>query len=517
MKLAISLIVALCLTASSALQARQLTVLPAYLIGSPPLTLQKKTNKLSDELAKLAAFHIKENYNVAISDFSELQNYQRSAGLNLKKHFGREDILRVCRGVDTEYVLRSELDFQANILSTEVYNCGGYLLVKKEGSMGKQVLLDYKRHIVYATNFLPPTRKISNHKLVRSLTEITLVLDLSGSFIKEILELRPTIISYLEKDTISVKLLLVGKKQSRYISSPQKIKQALQNLPLGGEVTPDQMANALYKIPGLRNKKQTKTLRQVYIFTDIPTQRGNIYAYQNSLQSLKYAGYKIRVFTNSSNPQAYLRLHANIAAISGKPLQNVIYYKTIGTNRGYRTLYLHDNRLYYDSSRYVRADSIRTATLQEISQRKIKSKVNNLHPNNIDLIYSQITGEKILERKRGKTNISYLFRKAIGENERVAQGGSRKVLLKSAGISFWIYMPQVRRDLLNQKITLYSTFYRTSSNGTGIMNVPEDTYITQNSPPKLLIYTVKEISRHLHSKKVDVLNGFIEGIVLRIK
>lgn len=490
--------------------------MPSYIIGKPPQGIAQQTQQVATEISKLGAFFTREKFNITITDFDEVSKFIKTANFNLNRHLGKKQVLRVCRALASQYVVRTEVDFQSHSFMTEIYNCGGYLVSQKEDLWQGDFSDDYRKHILTTANFLPPAPLEKIQQYMEKVAQITIVLDLSGSYIIEARQLQKIILRLVKKEKKDLKVLLVGSQKSQYLNTRKKILSALNNLSIGGEISPQQMANALFKIPDI-NSLSGHSHRKILIFTDLPLTRKNSHTYQNALQALKYSGYKITVYSNSFNHPQVNRLHASIASLSGNPLNQSISYRTIGTNTGFKTLFLHKNKLYYNQTGKVRAQDIRIDNLTILNPRKIQMLVDHLHPNNMVEIYRQITGEKILEQRRLYTNIGYLFQQALRKNTPRYGQKYKKVLVKSQGTSFWLRIQPGISIPKNQKLTFRSVFYQDKNNGLGIGNIAEKTSIAEKNIPQLIHFNIQQISQYLRTDHHNRLDCFVSGYVLEVK
>lgn len=494
-----------------------LAFFPVHVNGDLPAEW-KNEEKLDYKLSSLFSFYARDNFVIEVADVSKLQQWMEAGKVLRGKKLERSTISGICQGLDVSYVVWSELDFvKRPYLVTELYNCSGTVINRKEGFLYGEIYSDLEDSLKTLLQMFPPRlKKELSSESKESKKELIFALDLSGSFMREIQAIRPYIRKVIRNQNIPVGLLLFGPAGTTYISptyETKKIEEALKAIRYGGEVTANHIINGLHKLRGSAAGLEG----EVILLTDVKLKSSEIYNLQSGILSVKQLGYSIKIVSNSSGNNQSLRALKRAAGASGTPLQAITSFKKVGTNKGYRMIFLKDNQIYFNKRSGVNPGIIDTNNLESIEESRIYAYADYPHPNNMVAIYSKVTGEKILEVGNLQSDVSFLL-----ENLTRSLFGSdlqswKKVLIKTGHYSSWIYLGSIQPSLVGKLVTFKTTFQVDKTSSSGYTNVPSDTHLHSGEIPELLLLKPSEIRSYLKTHSGKKLSCFIKGTVLEIR
>lgn len=500
------------------LLSREISFLPAYIIGEAPAFLQKKDN-VSEGMADLLSFYARENFEVDATDSDKIRNYLESIEETPEKKPGKDLITAICAEFDSDYVVKSEIDFSGDVvIQTTTFNCKGRAIYSSESVIQGDFYLGMERHAVKTFTYLSPKRKKAREIYKEEELELVYVLDLSGSVAKDSEAVLKYISSLLGQD-ISIGLVLVGEKDVKVIKPSRehsRLREEIPRIRFGGEVNIEHLSSSLIKIKGELLFSTAKNRRMI-LFTDAQSREGDPYKLVSTLQSVAQIGFQTFLVTGSFFDFKMSGIYRKAARSTGQDLQQVLHYVKVGTMKGYKTLYLYDRRVYIDSTGKLNPADLELKELTQIPEGSVYKLVSFPHPNNLVEIFSGYSGEKIIEKGQISSNImnvmDRLTNQSTGDTGRVY----RKVLVKVQNHSFWIQVKSAPEQFLNQEVGIRAVFRKQFSNSMGYTNVPDETYVYSENVPRLLILEPSEIKNYLSNTNKDTITCFIRGKVLEIK
>lgn len=117
---------------STTLFAREVTFLPAYVVGEEPPALKKKDN-LSTGVSELIAYYANENFIVEVSDPDKVKTFVNELGEEMDRKPSSVLLNGVCEEFSSDFIVKTEINFESNIsILSEVYNCRGKVVASNE-------------------------------------------------------------------------------------------------------------------------------------------------------------------------------------------------------------------------------------------------------------------------------------------------------------------------------------------------------------------------------------------------
>lgn len=497
---------------------REISFLPAYIIGESPVFLQKKDN-VSEGLADLLSFYAKENFEVDTTDSDKIRNYLESLEETPEKKPGKDLITGICAEFDSDYVVKSEIDFSGEaVINTTTYNCKGKSIYNSESVIQGDFYLGIEKHAVKTFTYLSPKRKKGREIYKEEELEIVYALDLSGSVAKDSEAVLKYISSLLGQD-ISVGLVLVGEKEVKVIKPSRdhsRLREELPRIRYGGEVNIEQLSSSLIKVKGDLVFSSAKN-RRFILFTDAQAREGDPYKLVSTLQSVAQIGFQTFLVTGSYFDFKMSGIYRKAARSTGQDLQQVLHYVKVGTMKGYKTLYLYDRRVYIDNTGKLNPADLDLKELTQIPEGSVYKLVSFPHPNNLVEIFTGYSGEKVIEKGLISSNIMNVIDRLTNQSSGDSGKVYRKVLVKVLNQSFWIQMKSASEKYLNQEVGIRAVFRKQFNNSMGYTNVPDETYVYSENVPRLLILEPTEIKNYLSNTNKDIVTCFVKGKILEIK
>ena len=149
---------------SNKLDAREISFIPSYVIGESPIFLQKKDN-VSEGLADLVAFYAKENFEIDVTDSDKVRNYIESQEEAPDKKPSRELISGLCGEFESDYIVKSEIDFSGDpVIQTVTFNCKGKPIYTTESVLQGDFYLGIEKHVIKTFSYLTPKKKKNKDK-----------------------------------------------------------------------------------------------------------------------------------------------------------------------------------------------------------------------------------------------------------------------------------------------------------------------------------------------------------------
>ena len=503
---------------SNKLEAREISFIPSYVIGESPLFLQKKDN-VSEGLADLIAFYAKENFEIDVTDSDKVRNYIESQEETPDKKPSRELISGICGEFESDYIVKSEIDFSGDpVIQTVTFNCKGKPIYTTESVLQGDFYLGIEKHVIKTFSYLTPKKKKNKEIYKEEDIEIVYAIDLSGSFAKD----AQTLISYIKGllgSDMSIGLVLLGDKNVKVIKPSrdhEKLREELNRIRFGGELNIEQLSASLIKSKvdlAFGNHKN----RRFILYTDATAQEGDPYKLVSTLQSVAQLGFQTFLVTGSYFDFKMTGIYRKAARSTAQDLQQIMHYVKIGTMKGYKTIYLYDRKVYVDQTGKINPGDLDLKELTQIPEGSIYKMVSFPHPNNLIDIFVGYTGEKVIEQGQLSSNISTVTDRLTNQSTRDSGRMSKKVLIKVGNKSIWLQMKNISEQNLNQEVGIRAVFRKQFNSAIGYINVPEETVVYADNVPLLLVLETVEIKNYLYNSNKDFVTCFLKGKILEIK
>lgn len=502
----------------SGIQSREISFLPSYIIGESPAFLQKKDN-VSEGLADLLSFYAKENFEVDTTDSDKIRNYLESLEETPEKKPAKELITGLCAEFDSDYVVKSEIDFSGDVvIQTTTFNCKGRAIYTTESVIRGDFYFGMEKHAQKTFTYLNPKRKKGREIYKEEEVEIVYALDLSGSVAKDSESILKYIQSILGAD-MSIGLVLLGEKDVKVIKPSRdhsRLREELPRIRFGGEVTIEQLSSSLIRSKSDLLFSSSKN-RRFILFTDAQARESDPYKLVSTLQSVAQMGFQTFLVSGSYFDFKMNGIYRKAARSTGQDLQQVMHYVKVGTMKGYKTLYLYDRKVYIDPTGRLNPSDLDLRGLSQIPEGTVYKLVSFPHPNNLVEIFTGYTGEKILEKGEISSNITGVLDRLTNQSSVDFGKVYRKVLVKVKNQSFWIQMKTNPEQYLNQEVGIRAVFRKQFNQSMGYANVPDETTIYSDNVPLLLILEPTEIKNYLYNTNKDAVTCFIKGKIIEIK
>lgn len=512
------LILGIILVSSNEIQAREVSFIPSYIIGESPVFLQKKDN-VSEGLADLVAFYTKENFEVDVTDSDKVRNYIESLEETPDKKPSRELISGICGEFESDYIVKSEIDFSGDpVIQTVTFNCKGKPIYTTESVLQGDFYLGIEKHVIKTFSFLTPKKKKNKEIYKEEDIEIVYAIDLSGSFAKDAQSVITYIKGLLGAD-ISIGLVLLGEKNVKVLKPSrdhERLRDELSRIRFGGELNIEQLSASLIKSKvdlAFGNHKN----RRFILFTDATAQEGDPYKLVSTLQSVAQLGFQPFLVTGSYFDFKMMGIYRKAARSTAQDLQQIMHFIKIGTMKGYKTIYLYDRKVYVDPTGKLNPSDLDLRELAQIPEGSIYKLVSFPHPNNLVDIFIGYTGEKVIEQGQISSNVAGVADRLTNQTTRELGRMSRKVLVKVGNKSIWLQMKSISEKTLNQEVGIKAVFRKQFNSAIGYTNVPEETVVYSENVPLLLVLEPVEIKNYLYNSNKDFVTCFLKGKILEIK
>lgn len=514
----IGLIIILFLTPG--IYSREITFLPAYVSGEEPESLKRKEDRLGEGIAELGAFYLEDNFNAEITDFHKLLNYIESLDEPMDRKPTRRLINSICSEFDSDYVARTEIDFGKTIaVLTEVYNCKGRIIASHETSIQAGFYTSFEKHIKKTLNFLPEKEKTDYSKFFNSSQEIVYLVDFSGSFSNEVKSFKTYLESIYSTNNLSLGIVGVN-NQKIHIVPPtvdhSKIREELAREKFSGEVGMDSLVLGILKARTILGKSNA-TRKKFVILTDSKEKSGSEYSYFSAVQGISALSYKVYIVTGSYFDHKTLNIHKKAARNAGSELFQLTHYQKVGTTNGFKTIYLNDRNIYFDSSARMNPKDLDFKELNKIDDDQIYSRVDFPHPDNMASLYSEIYNQKIIEKSEIKSNINEILDSIYNIGSINYHQDSRKALIKVQKSSIWLNVKEANDNLLDKFVSYRATFILDPMNTSGFSNIPDETTLYEENVPGLLVMNPSEIRTYMTANRLKSFSCFIRGKVVEVK
>lgn len=512
------IVTGLFLVSFSELMAREISFLPTYIIGDSPVYLQKKDN-VSEGLSDLIAFYAKENFEVDASDSDKLRNFLESMEETPEKKASKELISGVCGEFDSDYVVKSEMDFSGDpVIQTITYNCKGKPIYTTESVLQGDFYLGIEKHVLKTFTYLSPKRKKSRDKYKDENIELVYAIDLSGSLAKDAETLLGYIKGLIGSDT-SIGLVLIGDKDVKVVKPSrdhEKLKAEIGRIRFGGEISIEKLTSSLIKVKGELAFGTNKNRRFILV-TDAQAGDGDPYKLVSTLQSIAQIGFQTFLVTGSYFDYKMTGTYRKAARSTGQDLQQIMHFIKVGTMKGYKTIYLYDRKVYIDPTGKINPSDLDFKELIQIPEGTLYKLVSFPHPNNLVDLFIGYTGEKVIEQGQVSSNISAVVDRLTNESTKEIGKVNRKVLIKVGGKSIWMPMKAISEQYIDQDVGIRAVFKKQFNNSNGYTNIPEETVVYKDTVPLLLVLEPNEIKNYLYNSNKDFIVCFIKGKILEIK
>ena len=500
------------------LSAREISFLPSYVIGEVPSHLKQKDNP-SEGISELLAFYAKENYEVETTDFDSLRNFLESLEDETGRKPSKNKINSVCSEFEPDYLVYSEIDFDArgNIYS-EIYNCKGRLLYKLESLLEKDFYMGMENHAKKLFSFLNPRISQTEFQYEQQ-TEIIFAVDTSGSISKEASQVLEYIDRILGRSNLKLGLIFISKKNYKLIrptENPEKLRQELKQIRFSGEVSLGDLGTWLLKLTNELNLN-TNIPKKFILLTDAKTGNTDNYKFITALQNLARFGFQVHILTGSYYDSKDASIYIKAAKASGGNLHQISHFQVLGTTKGTYSLFLKERKLYYQTGRIENIQDFQVEEAEVLKDTQVFSLVSYLHPSNMSEVFSKLMEVKIIQAETIQSNILALTDKIVSGSSFSLVKNFPKVLVKVGNQSIWLQLREVKDEWLNKDISFKVRFKKDNYSSLGFSNIPEESYPYKDSVPLLLSLNVKEIQKFFLETKKTSLVCFVSGKVLEIK
>lgn len=502
---------------NTTLFAREVTFLPAYVVGEEPPALKKKDN-LSTGISELIGYYANENFIVEVSDPDKVKTYINELGEEMDRKPSRSLLSGVCEEFSSDFIVKTEINFESSIsILSEVYNCRGKVIATNESLFKDNFYLSMEKHTKKTLNFLVPKNKSNSKFDANGEEEIIFLFDLSGSLTREV----KAGINYIQSITgskhLSLGAVLVGENSIRIVKPSldhSKLKEELNRIKQGGDLGLDRITQGLVKVRS--EFGQTKISKKKFIIiTDAKSNSSSDYGYLSAVQGIKELGYNTFIITGSFFDFKSMSLHKKAARGGGNNLQQITHFQKVGTIKGYRTIYLYDRNIYYDESEQINPKEIDLKEMAFLEEGRVLGKVDFPHPDNMSDVFEKVIGVKLIEKQSIKSNMEIVLERIVQSKSGKINFAGSKILIKAGTTSIWLTLNSTQESLENQEVAIKASFVKDEFSANGFANIPSETVVVKENIPKLLILEPAQIRNFL--KTNGAFTCFVSGKVLEIK
>ncbi len=497
--------------------SRGVTFLPVYVSGETPKVLSSK-DQLEYGLAELTAFYASELFWLEPTDFTHVREYVKQVNYNYNKKLDPIRASEICESMEASFIVTGEFLFSESVsVITEVYSCNGRLVSRLESSFATNFYTSLEQHVKKTFVSFPSKPDQLSDQKHSDISEILFAIDTSGSFMKEAREAKSYIKRFMLSSSSSIGLLLMSEKRTKFYhptTDKEQVEKVLDSINFGGKLSPSELASSLYKIRV--NEKEAATSRKLIIMTDSKITQESSGQIIMALKSFKEAGYTTHLITGPSSPPLVSSEYSRIAGFLSTKLLRPVTSVRLGTTKGFRTLYLKDNKVYMDRFGRKYSPEITVEELEMFEDNLVYSKVEYPHQGNLSKIFTALTKEKIIQAEDPVSTISTLIDESV-RPEKGYYSRSNKILLKSGKTSVWINTSKPDKEIENKFVTLKTRFIKDAGSSNGFASVAESTEVYTYNVPKLLVLKPSEITKYFKTSGKRELVCFLEGSVLETK
>ena len=497
--------------------AREVTFLPAYVVGEEPPALKKKDN-LSTGVSELIAYYANENFIVEVSDPDKVKTFINELGEEMDRKPSRALLNGVCEEFSSDFIVKTEINFESSIsILSEVYNCRGKVVASNESLFKDNFYLAMEKHTKKTLSFLVPKNKTSIALEANAQEEIVFLFDLSGSLTREVKSAINYIQSITGSKNRSIGAVFVGENSIKLVKpsfNHAKLKEEIGRIKQSGDVGLDRIIQGLVKVRSdLGTTKITK--KKFIIITDAKSNASSDYGYLSAVQTVREQGYKTFIITGSFFDFKSMSMHKKAAKSAGNNLQQITHFQKLGTTKGYRTIYLYDRSIYFDESEQVNPKELDFKEMGVLEDGRVLGKVDFPHPDNMSDVYEKVQGTRLIERQAIQSNIESIIERIVQSKSGALNFTGSKILIKSGSTSFWLTLNSSGESLENQDVSIRSSFIKDEFSANGFANIPADTIVVKENIPKLLVLEPAQIRNFLKSN--GLFTCFVSGKVLEVK
>ena len=493
---------------------KEFAFLPTYVIGQVPVFISQKDDP-SDGISELLAFYAREKYQMEITDPDSLRNYLESLNGELNRKPSRYLVNGVCSELEPDFLVHNEIDFdgRGNIIS-EIYNCKGKLLYRRESILDEDFYFSIENHSRLLFSFLNPKTiaKVQNEE-----EEFLIALDTSGSISGD----ARSLLDYIEETAGIKKIgLLVLKKNSYSYLRPtlnvKKIISTIKEIKFSGEISLEEIGSSLLRATNeLAYSSSSK--KKLILLSDARIGKGDAYKFITSIQSLAQLNYEIHILGGSYYDHKDASIYTKAVNASGGKLHLITHSQILGTKEGYKSIFLHDRKIYYVNEKILSIQKFNTNQAFKINESQVYSEVDFPHPNNMGEVFLKITNQKAIEYGKINSNIREITDSLIqGSSNSILQNFSR-VLIKSGANTIWLKLKNVDEKWIGEEAVFRVKLKKDKYSALGFSNIPEESFYYKDSYPLLLLLSNLEIKNLLEKSQSNTLDCFFRGKVLEIK
>ena len=497
--------------------AREITILPAYVVGEEPAALKKKDN-LSTGVSELIGYYATENFVVETSDSEKVKVYLSELGEEMDRKPSRSLLNGICEEFSSDFIVKPEINFSDKIsILSEVYNCRGKVIASNESLFADNFYLAMEKHTRKTLSFLVPKNKSTTSIDITNEEEIIFFLDLSGSLTREIKSTVNFILSITGSKNLALGAILVKENSIKIIKpsfNHNELKTDLEKIKIGGDIELDRITQGLVKARAELGVSKLKK-KKLIILTDAKSNTTHDYGYLSAVQTMREIGYNTFIVTGSFFDYKSMNLHKKAAKSGGNNLQQITHYQVVGTTKGAKTIYLHDRNIYFEDSSQPNLKDLDLKELATIEEGRVLNTVDFPHPDNMSSVYEKIQGQKLIEKKSISSNVTNIIEKLVQSKSGTLSDSGGKVLIKTGSVSFWLTVNSVDESLEGFDTTFRATFVKDEFSPNGFANIPAETNIYKENIPKLLVLEPSQIRNFLKSN--NKFTCFVSGKILEVK
>lgn len=495
--------------------SKEFAFLPTYVIGQVPVFISQKDNP-ADGISELLGFYAKEKYQMEITDSDSLRNYLESLEEELGRKPSRYLINGVCSELEPDFLVHSEIDFEGrgNIVS-EIYNCKGKLLYRKESSLEEDFYSSMENHAKTLFSFLNPKQSTETDQTTEE--EFVVALDTSGSISSDARQ----ILNYLEETAGVKKIGLLALKKNSYsylrpTLNVQKILSTIKDIKFSGEINLEEIGSSLLRATNeLAYNSVAK--KKLILLSDARIGKGDAYKFITAAQSLARLGYEVHIISGSYYDYKDASIYVKAANAASGKLHLLTHSQILGTKDGYKSVFLYDRKLYYVNEKLPSIQKFDPNQAMKLSEASVYAQVDFPHPGNMGEVFLRLTNQKAIEYGKVNSNVREIVDKLIQSSSSSLLQNYSKVLIKAGTNSIWLKLKNADEKWIGEEAVFRVKLKKDKYSALGFSNIPEASSYYKDSYPLLLLFSTSEIKTLLEKSPSNTLDCFFRGKVLEIK
>ena len=456
---------------SNGISGASVIFLPVSTTGNIPHNLAGISN-LSTELSLLQSYYAAEYFR---GDFSG-----KPVPTLKNKKPDKNEFKQLCNRTETNYIVFSELYFGNKlILYSEVMNCRTGNLEKKNSNLGSDYKSGMQKFIKDILYFFPPINKHEATSL--SLKKRVFVIDYSASLNREIAVLKNYF--YHKIPGLKTGALIIRKNEIKYFEPKEENSELLaflNNRKPSGDVTLSDINAGLFKL--LNSLTMSNSEMEVILVTDAKGSNHEFARLLSVIRSVKSKTGSVKIITGSYFNNNELNQYKKSARAGGRELFQLTHYQKIGTVDGYKYLYLHNLNLYF-SGQDEFDDSLDMKKFTRVAPSEIFSRTETIRPEAMVSLYSEIYGQKILEKYEIQSNMENILDKFSASEE--DDNSSPNIMIRIDGQAILLNLP-AGNSITGKEVIIKTRFVTDHKRSYGFRNVLAHTTIYSKDAPTLI-------------------------------